>query len=84
MEVDLEENIQYKIGMNTEAFKDLVETAENEWFVNNKGEKKLRSRKLRGTWVNSFKKLVNEYEKEEFKMLGIIRIIIFYGIKKIF
>ena len=47
--------------MNTEAFKDLVETAENEWFVNNKGEKKLRSRKLRGTWVNSFKKLVNEY-----------------------
>jgi len=58
--------------MNTEAFKDLVETAENEWFVNNKGEKKLRSRKLRGTWVNSFKKLVNEYEKEEFKMLGII------------
>ena len=39
MDVDLEENIQYKIGMNTEAFKDLVETAENEWFVNNKGEK---------------------------------------------
>lgn len=63
--------------MNTEAFKDLVETAENEWFVNNKGEKKRRSRKLRGTWVNSFKKLVNEYEKEEFKMLGIIQIIIF-------
>jgi hypothetical protein len=77
MDVDLEENTQYKIGMNTEAFKDLVETAENEWFVNNKGEKKLRSRKLRGTWVNSFKKLVNEYEKEEFKMLGIIKIIIF-------
>ena len=63
-------NIQYKIALNTETFKELVETAENELFKNRKGETKLRSRKLRGTWVKPFQKLVNEYEKKEFKMLG--------------
>jgi hypothetical protein len=41
-------NIQYKIALNTETFKELVETAENELFKNRKGETKLRSRKLRG------------------------------------
>ena len=63
-------NIQYKIALNTETFKELVETAENELFKNRKGETKLRSRKLRGMQVKPFQKLVNEYEKKEFKMLG--------------
>ena len=64
-------NIQYKIALNTGTFKELVETAENELFKNRKGEKKLRSRKLRGTWVKTVQKLVYEYEKKEFIMLVI-------------
>ena len=62
--------IEYKISLNTKTLKDLFETAENEWFKNSKGENKLRARKLRGTWVKPFQKVVNEYEKLEFKMLG--------------
>ena len=69
-------NIQYKIALNTDTFKELVETAENELFKNSKGETKLRSRKLRGTWVKPFQKLVNEYEKQEFKMLGMCLVFI--------
>ena len=63
-------DIQYKIALNTKTLKELVGTAENELLKNSKGETKLRSRKLRGTWVKPFQKLVNEYEKQEFKMLG--------------
>jgi hypothetical protein len=70
MEVDIRK-IQYKLALNTEIFKDLEETAENELFKNSKGETKLRARKLRGTWIKPFEKLVNEYEKQQFKMLGI-------------
>ena len=32
--------------------------------------------KLRGTWVKPFQKLVNEYEKQEFKMLGMCLIFV--------
>ena len=73
-------NIQYKIALtdsfNTDSFKELVETAENLLFKSSKGETKLRSRKLRGTWVKPFQKLVNEYEKQEFKMLGMCLIFV--------
>ena len=69
-------NIQYKIALNTDTFKELVETPENELFKNSKVETKLRSRKIRGTWVKPFQKLVNEYEKQEFKMLGMCLIFV--------
>jgi hypothetical protein len=73
MEIDQQAHQEeFKIAMNKKIFEKLVEDAQPEFIRNKQNEVKEKSKKLSGTWVEPFKKLVNEFEQNNFKMLGMI------------
>ena len=76
MEIESVNWTEYKIALNVQTFQDMVESAETEFFRNKKNELQIRSKKLRGNWVKSFQKVINDYEKDDFKMLGKLLIIL--------
>jgi hypothetical protein len=76
MEIESVNWTEYKIALNVQTFQDMVESAETKFFRNKKNELQIRSKKLRGNWVKSFQKVINDYEKDDLKMLGKFLIIL--------
>ena len=66
-----EDNEKYVISINIQQWSEQEERAETEQFIDGKNVLKVRSRKLKGSWIKAFEKQINEYEDQEFKMLGI-------------
>jgi hypothetical protein len=86
MEIDQQAHQEeFKIAMNKKIFEKLVEDAQPEYIRNKQNEVKEKSKKLSGTWVEPFIKPVNEFEKNDFKILGMILIFwfIFYQLLRL-
>jgi hypothetical protein len=60
----------FKIAINKTDFEELVATASDEFIVDKKGNKKLKARRLTGTWITCFAKKINEYERDSFGLKG--------------
>jgi hypothetical protein len=70
IEMDDQVVSEYKIALKSQSWSDLVNSAEPEEFRDSKKVLQIRALKLKGTWVKPFEVAINEYEKEDFRMIG--------------
>jgi hypothetical protein len=66
----IDDGSQYVISINVQEWSELEEHAETEHFLDVNNIVQVRSRKLKCTWIKAFEKKINDYENEEFKLLG--------------
>jgi hypothetical protein len=66
----VDDGSEYVISINVQEWSELEEQAETEHFLDVNNIVQVRSRKLKGTWIKAFEKKINDYENEEFKLLG--------------
>ena len=60
----------FNIAIDKVLFDALVATGSLEWQKNKKNELIIKSKKLTGVWIREFQKKINEFENENFKLLG--------------